>query len=73
MKYPHLWETNVIGYTKPVYKIEDGYTFKDLTDEEKEIVYQSEVDVNKFYNNEYRKNLEQARIEINKLKQGKTE
>lgn len=40
-KYPHLLETTTTECTQKTYMIHPKYKFSDLTEEEKEIVYQS--------------------------------
>lgn len=40
-QFPHLLETTTVQCTQKTYMIHPTYSFSDLTDEEKEIVYRS--------------------------------
>ncbi len=48
-KYPHLLETTTTECTQKTYMIHPKYNFSDLTEEEKEIVYQSGLHWNGIY------------------------
>lgn len=43
-KYPHLLETTTTQCTQRTYMIHPHYSYSDLTDEEKEVVYRSAVE-----------------------------
>lgn len=48
-KYPHLLETTTTECTQKTYMIHPKFSFSDLTEEEKEIVYQSGLHWNEIY------------------------
>lgn len=48
-KYPHLLETTTTECTQKTYMIHPKFSFSDLTEEEKEIVYQSGLHWNGIY------------------------
>ncbi len=48
-KYPHLLETTTTHCSQKTYMIHPSYSFSELTDEEKEIVYRSGLEWNDVY------------------------
>ena len=68
-KYPHLLETTSTQCSRETYMIHPQYTFSDLTEEEKEIVYQSGLEWNEVYKTLFDDMYEQVMKDFKTLKE----